>query len=160
MDPAPTYVGAKSSKPAPTGEVAAQGVEVQPVRHKWRRAPRGGTARARHRAGSAPRGLGTARARRRSGTAKGSAPQKGAAQEWQHRKDVGPQGRGAPCERRRWGAGRRTPPQARRSREPPTTAWTQPPRGSWVQPSNAQERNAYGEVTTAGTPEAQRASTR
>src|SRR5664280_1610314 len=110
MDPAPTYVGAKSSKPAPTGEVAAQGVEVQPVRHKWRRAPRGGTARARHRAGSAP--------------------QKGAAQEWQHRKDVGPQGRGAPCERRRWGAGRRTPPQARRSREPPTTAWTQLPPGA------------------------------
>src|SRR5664279_5207436 len=30
----------------------------------------------RHRAGSAPRGLGTARARRRSGTAKGSAPQR------------------------------------------------------------------------------------
>src|SRR5664280_405442 len=74
MDPAPTYVGAKSSKPAPTGEVAAQGVEVQPVRHKWRRAPRGGTARARHRAGSAPRG-----ARRKSGSTARTWDRKGAA---------------------------------------------------------------------------------
>src|SRR5664280_3712339 len=89
MDPAPTYVGAKSSKPAPTGEVAAQGVEVQPVRHKWRRAPRGGTARARHRAGSAPRGLGAGvapqrarhrkRARRKSGSTARTWDRKGAA---------------------------------------------------------------------------------
>ena len=106
-----------------------------------------GTVRARHRAGSAQewhrKGLGTARARPRSGTAKGSAPQ----------------GLGTPGERRRWGAGG-APHKRAGSREPPTTAWTQPPRGSWVQPSNAQERNAYCEVITAGTPEAQHASTR
>jgi|GEM_PF-7079942 len=86
MDPAPTYVGAQSSKPAPTGGVPARSWRKCNrwgtrgggpwVAALWHRA-RLGTARARHCEGSAPRGLGTARARHREGgTAKGSAPQR------------------------------------------------------------------------------------